>query len=54
MGYYLPTLIKGEYLVLDIYSRYITGWEIYETESAELASQSIEEIAKKEILTGMN
>jgi transposase InsO family protein len=40
---YLATEVTGAflrlYLVLDIYSRKIVGWEIHETESAEYASQ---------------
>ena len=40
---YLATTIKGTffylYLIMDVYSRKIVGWEVYETESAEQASQ---------------
>jgi len=39
---YLPTNVKGIflylYLIMDVFSRKIVGWEIYETESAEHAS----------------
>jgi len=42
---YLASSIRGMfyylYLIEDIYSRKIVGWEIHETESAELASQLI-------------
>lgn len=40
---YLATTIKGRffylYLILDVYSRKIVGWEVFETESAEQAAQ---------------
>jgi putative transposase len=43
---YLPTLIKGEfyrlYLVMDIFSRLIVGWEIHLDETAEHASNLIQ------------
>ncbi len=39
---YLATTIKGQffylYLIMDIYSRKIVGWEVYTTESAEQAA----------------
>jgi putative transposase len=39
---YLATTIKGRffylYLIMDVYSRKIVGWEVYETESAEQAA----------------
>jgi putative transposase len=39
---YLATTIKGQffylYLIMDIYSRKIVGWEVYATESAEQAA----------------
>ncbi len=48
---YLPTLILGQffrlYMIMDIYSRKIVGWEVHETESAELASM----LAKKACLS---
>lgn len=38
---FLPTLVSGQfyrlYLIMDIYSRKIVGWEVHEKESAELA-----------------
>ncbi len=40
---YLATTLKGRffylYLIMDVYSRYIVGWEVFETESAEHAAQ---------------
>ena len=40
---YLPTTVKGVffylYLIIDIYSRKIVGWEVYESESSEQASE---------------
>ncbi len=40
---YLATTIKGLffylYLIMDVYSRKIVGWEVFETESAEQAAQ---------------
>ena len=40
---YLATTVKGTffylYLIMDIFSRKIVGWEVYETESAEQASR---------------
>lgn len=39
---YLPTTIKGVffylYLIMDVFSRKVVGWEVYETESAEYAA----------------
>lgn len=49
---YLPTKIKGKhyylYLFLDLYSRYIVGWQVYETESSEQASQVMQDICRRE------
>jgi putative transposase len=40
---YLATTVKGLffylYLIMDVYSRKIVGWEVFETESAEQAAQ---------------
>lgn len=40
---YLATTVKGVffylYLIMDVYSRKIVGWEVFETESAEQAAQ---------------
>jgi len=42
---YLPTPIRGLfyylYLILDIYSRKMVGWEVYEQESSEYASEVV-------------
>ncbi len=39
---YLPTTVRGHfyylYMIMDIYSRKIVGWEVYEKQSDELAS----------------
>jgi putative transposase len=48
---YLLTEIKGKYLYLymveDVWSRAIRGWEIYEKESAEYASELVTKICMK-------
>jgi len=42
---YLPSLIKGIhfylYMIIDIYSRKVVGWEVYEAESADYAAKTI-------------
>ncbi|CAK0775880.1 transposase [Gammaproteobacteria bacterium] len=42
---YLPSPIRGQfyylYLILDIYSRKIVGWEVYERESSEYAAEIV-------------
>lgn len=49
---YLPTQIMGIYfylyLVLDIFSRKIVGWQVYEAESSELASEVMRDICVRE------
>lgn len=49
---YLPTLIKGIYfylyLFMDIYSRKIVGWQIYDSESSELAGEVMRDICARE------
>lgn len=49
---YLPTSIMGIYfylyLFMDIYSRKIVGWQVYETESSELASEVMRDICVRE------
>lgn len=49
---YLPTPIKGIYfylyLFMDIFSRKIVGWQVYETESSELASEVMRDICERE------
>ena len=49
---YLPTLVRGNYfylyLVLDIFSRKIVGWQVYDRESAEHASDLLKEVCFRE------
>lgn len=49
---YLPTLVAGQYfylyLFLDIFSRKIVGWQVYETESSVLASEVMQDICLRE------
>jgi len=49
---YLPTQIKGIflylYLVMDVYSRKIVGWQVYENESSELAAELMKDICQRE------
>lgn len=49
---YLPTTVKGQffylYLVLDVFSRKIVGWQVFAEESSPLASQLIRDICKSE------
>ena len=49
---YLPTQIRGLffylYLVLDIYSRKIVGWQVYEEESSALAADLMTDICCQE------
>lgn len=49
---YLPTLVIGVYfylyLFMDVFSRKIVGWQIYETESSELASEVMRDICERE------
>ena len=49
---YLPTEIKGEYfylyLFIDIFSRKVVGWQIYDSESSELASEVMKDICSRE------
>jgi transposase InsO family protein len=49
---YLPTLVRGQYfylyLFMDIFSRKIVGWQIYETESSELAAEVMRDICERE------
>ena len=46
---YLPTPIRGVfvylYLFIDVWSRKIVGWDVYEAESAELGSQLFQRVA---------
>lgn len=49
---YLPTTIRGMfyylYLVMDIYSRKIVGWQVYEQESSALAADLMTDICRRE------
>lgn len=49
---YLPTQIKGIYfylyLFMDIFSRKIVGWQVYESESSEQASEVMRDICARE------
>ncbi len=49
---YLPTQVMGIYfylyLFMDIYSRKIVGWQVYETESSDLASEVMRDICERE------
>jgi transposase InsO family protein len=49
---YLPTPVMGIYfylyLFMDIYSRKVVGWQVYETESSELASEVMRDICIRE------
>ena len=49
---YLPTQVKGIhyylYLFIDIFSRKVVGWQIYENESSELASEVMKDICVRE------
>lgn len=49
---YLPSEVKGIYfylyLFLDIYSRKVVGWQVYDSESSELASEVMRDICARE------
>ena len=49
---YLPTQVKGIYfylyLFMDIFSRKIVGWQVYESESSEQASEVMRDICIRE------
>jgi putative transposase len=49
---YLPTRIVGRhfylYLFLDLFSRKVVGWQIYDEESSELAAELMRDICKRE------
>lgn len=49
---YLPAAIKGKhyylYLFLDIYSRHIVGWQVYDSESSEKAGEVMKDICARE------
>jgi len=49
---YLPTPVKGVYfylyLFMDIFSRKIVGWQIYDVESSELTGEVVRDICARE------
>lgn len=51
---YLPTPVKGLYfylyLFMDIFSRKIVGWQIYDAESSEMASEVMRDICIREAI----
>jgi len=53
---YLATTVKGVffylYLIMDIYSRKIVGWEVFESESAEQASSVLKKAYLREGISG--
>jgi len=53
---YLATTVKGVffylYLIMDVFSRKIVGWEVYETESAEQASRLFRKTCLREGIAG--
>ena len=48
---YLPTQLRGAffylYLFVDVFSRQIVGWQVFDCESAELASQLLLDICQR-------
>jgi putative transposase len=52
---YLPTSVKGVflylYLFMDLYSRKIVGWQVYERKSSEWAADIVRDIAGREGIT---
>jgi transposase InsO family protein len=53
---YLPTTVKGIffylYLILDIYSRKIVGWEVFDEESAEHAAYTFKKAYMRQSIAG--
>jgi len=49
---YLPTPVKGQfyylYVFLDLFSRKIVGWQVYEAEDSERASELLRDICRRE------
>ncbi|MBC7957353.1 MAG: IS3 family transposase [Cytophagales bacterium] len=49
---YLPTEVRGVhfylYLFVDLFSRKIVGWQVYDSESAERASQLLQDICERQ------
>ena len=52
---YLPTMVKGVflylYLMMDVYSRKIVGWQVYDCESAEHAAHLLIDVCEREGVT---
>src|SRR5690606_32712199 len=53
---WLPGPVKGVYyylyLILDLYSRKVVGWEIHEEESSELAAHLLRKACLREAIAG--
>jgi len=49
---YLPTTVRGSYfylyLFLDIFSRKVVGWQVYDDESSDLAAEVVRDICARE------
>jgi transposase InsO family protein len=49
---YLPSVIRGQffylYLFVDIFSRMIVGWQVYEEESSDLAGEVLRDLCHRE------
>ena len=49
---YLPTQVRGSYfylyLFVDLFSRKVVGWQVYDCESAELASALLQDICTRQ------
>ena len=49
---YLPTQVRGMffylYLFVDIFSRKVVGWQVFDCESAELAAQLLQDICQRQ------
>lgn len=49
---YLPTLVRGEYfylyLFVDLFSRMIVGWQVFDCERAELAGELLQDICLRQ------
>lgn len=49
---YLPTSVKGQflylYLVMDIFSRKVVGWQVHDTQLSELAADLMKDICSRE------
>jgi transposase InsO family protein len=49
---YLPTYVRGRYfylyLFMDLFSRKVVGWQVYDNESAEFASELLQDICARQ------